>query len=88
MQGQSLRFDRRHLLGASGHPLGTALRACRRMPTTICTFANLNLALVQIFAFRALATLELKFVPLMFLVQKPRKTTPQRLAYLLLDLVR
>ena len=40
MQGQSLRFDRRHLLGASGHPLGTALRACRRMPSAVCTFAH------------------------------------------------
>ena len=26
--------------GVSGHPLGTALRACRRMPTTIRTFAH------------------------------------------------
>ena len=27
-------------LDASGHPLGTALRACRRMPSAVCTFAG------------------------------------------------
>ena len=25
---------------ASGHPWGTALRACRRMPSAVCTFAR------------------------------------------------
>jgi len=29
-----------HRLDASGHPLGTALRACRRMPSAVCTFAG------------------------------------------------
>lgn len=35
-----------------------------------------------------LTALVLKFVPLMFLVQKPRKNTPTDTAYLLLNLVR
>ena len=39
MPRRSLRA-RLHQEDASGHPLGTALRACRRMPTAVCTFAH------------------------------------------------
>ena len=39
MPRRTLRV-RLHRKDASGHPLGTALRACRRMPTAVCTFAR------------------------------------------------